>query len=187
MQGGTEIPSKANLNTYLTPGNYFCVSNNVASTINASPFAHAFSMKVEYSQGTGYPRQTVRDFLTGKVATRAYNANGNNTWSDFVYFSDDATLFAGTAIKSGDDLNDYITPGIYYSSSSGVSGTLINIPDENAKTSGFSLLVLPTSEPNGTVSQTIIRGSLSSTIYTRSKNSSGWQPWYKYLGERIES
>lgn len=96
-------------------------------------------------------------------------------------------VFAGTAIQSGDDLNDYTTPGIYYSPASAVSGTLINIPDESAKTSGFSLLVLPmsVSVSGSRVSQIIIRGSEASTIYTRSESSSGWRSWYKYAGEQL--
>lgn len=183
LRGGTEIPSNSNLNTYLTPGNYFCSSKNVANTINGSPFTHAFTMKVEFSQGTGYPRQTVRDFYNGQTATRVYNINGNYTWTDWAYFSDDATLFAGKAIQSGDDLNDYTIPGIYNSSSSVITATLLNMPEIFA--SGFSLLVLPISTAVNV--QVIYMGGAGGRFYIRSATSSGWQSWYKLEGTVISS
>lgn len=182
MRGGTEIPSNSNLNTYLTPGNYFCSSNNVANTINGSPFTHAFTMKVEFSQGTGYPRQTVRDFYNGQTATRVYNINGNYTWTDWVYFSDDATIFAGTAIQSGDDLNDYATPGIYRSGSSTVTASLLNMPEMFG--SGFSLLVLPISTVTNI--QIILPSANGSRFYYRGSTTSGWnESWYQYIGTQI--
>ena len=188
LQGGTAIPSSSDMDDYKTIGNYYCNQNTIAPTLLNSPFERPFTMKVGYSTGSSYPYQLYREFNTGIVAYR-YFSTDSSKWTEFVYFSDDETLFAGKAINSGDDLNDYTTPGIYYSPASGVSGTLINIPEESAKTSGFSLLVLPTSPsgPDGRVSQTIIKGAEASAIYTRSESSSGWRPWYKYAGEKIEA
>ena len=192
LQGGTAIPSDADMNDYTEIGNYYCNANSIAQTLENCPTTSGFTLKVENAVGessagsSGYIRQTFTEHDTGRKIVR-YRVNSTSTWKPFVYFSDDATIFAGTPINSGDDLNDYKTLGIYYSPASEVSGTLINIPDESAKTSGFSLLVLPISVSRSgcRVSQIIIRGSEASTIYTRSESSSGWRSWYKYAGEQL--
>lgn len=90
-------------------------------------------------------------------------------------------IFYGTAINSNDDMNDYTVPGIYYSSSSTVTQTLKNTPPEDIS-SGFSMLVLPTSSKNGTIVQVIIRGVTAEAIYARSQNTSQWYQWRKYSG-----
>lgn len=114
-----------------------------------------------------------------------YSARLNNTGEGVTYnktFSDDATVFAGTAIQSGDDLNDYTTPGIYYSATATITASLLNMPEIFA--SGFSMLIAPISTNN---SQIIFPGGLGGDIYTRSAVSTGWQSWYKFEGTRISS
>ena len=88
-------------------------------------------------------------------------------------------IFYGTAINYNDDMNDYTVPGIYYSSSSAITQTLKNKPPEDIS-SGFALLVLPTSEKNGTIAQVIIKGVTADNIYARSQNTSQWYQWRKF-------
>ena len=76
-------------------------------------------------------------------------------------------------------MNDYTVPGIYYSSSSAITQTLKNKPPEDIP-SGFALLVLPTSEKNGTIVQVIIKGVTADNIYARSQNTSQWRQWRKF-------
>lgn len=90
-------------------------------------------------------------------------------------------IFYGTAINYNDDMNDYTVPGIYYSSSSAITQTLKNKPPEDIS-SGFALLVLPTSEKNGTIVQVIIKGVAADNIYARSQNTSQWYQWRKFSG-----
>lgn len=90
-------------------------------------------------------------------------------------------IFYGTAINYNDDMNDYTVPGIYYSASSAVTQTLKNKPPEDIS-SGFALLVLPTSEKNGTIVQVIIKGVTADNIYARSQNTSQWYQWRKFSG-----
>ena len=78
-------------------------------------------------------------------------------------------------------MNDYTVPGIYYSSSSAITQTLKNKPPEDIS-SGFALLVLPTSEKNGTIVQVIIKGVTADNIYARSQNTSQWHQWRKFSG-----
>lgn len=180
MKGGTIIPNNADMNNYTTPGNYYCISNSATRTLKNCPFTLAFTLKVEYSRGNSVPCQTFREYNTGITAYRKYESS---TWIGYAYFSDDSLLFYGKRIQSGDDLNDYRTPGTYSSISSTVSTTLLNMPETIS--AGFSLLVLQFS--TGTVIQVIFKGAMADAIYTRSITSSGWQPWYKYAGEKIEA
>lgn len=182
MDGGIPIPESADMNsdTYKTPGNYFCSSSTVANSLKNVPFSNAaFTLKVGYSTGKSYPSQTFKAYRTGKVAYRMYDAYSQE-WSDWLYFSDDAAIFVGTPINSGDDLNDYTTPGIYRSTSSGITASLLNIPETFV--SGFTMLVF--NMLLATNVQVIFAGD---RIYMRLSNTSGWQSWFKYSGTVISS
>lgn len=182
LQGGAAIPENADMDTYTTPGNYYVISNTQAATLSNSPFENnAFILKVEYANGVTYPRQIFTEYSTGRKAIRFISSSGGS-WSDWLYFSDDATLFAGTTIQSGDDMNDYTTPGIYYSISMTISSTLLNLPETFG--SGFSMLVFSLNANN---IQVIYLGGGGGTIYTRSSTSSGWSSWYKFSGTVISS
>ena len=78
-------------------------------------------------------------------------------------------------------MNDYTVPGIYYSSESAITQTLKNMPPEYIS-SGFALLVLPTSVKNGTIVQVIIKGVTADNIYARSQSTSQWYQWRKFSG-----
>lgn len=57
LKGGTSIPENADLNDYNTPGSYYCETNATAATIKNNPSDQAFTLKVFYDTGTGYPSQ----------------------------------------------------------------------------------------------------------------------------------
>ena len=80
--------------------------------------------------------------------------------------------FIGIVLNSGDDLNDYKTPGIYRSTSSAITKTLKNIPE--IFETGFAMIVFYMA--NQTNVQVIFSGM---NIYMRGSNSFGWQNWYK--------
>ena len=187
LQGGMAIPSDADMNDYTEIGNYYCNANSIAQTLENCPTTSGFTLKVENAVGessagsSGYIRQTFTEYDTGRKIVR-YRVNSTGTWQPFVYFSDDATLFAGTAIQSGDDLNDYTKPGRYYSPSASVTALLSNMPE--IFESGFSMDVLPVSANKV---QVIYAGGGGGIIYTRSSIASGWMSWYKFTGTIIFS
>lgn len=97
LDGGIPIPESADMNsdTYKTPGNYFCSSSTIANSLKNVPFSNtAFTLKVGYSTGKSYPSQTFKAYRTGKVAYRIYDAYSQG-WSDWFFFSDDATVLNG--------------------------------------------------------------------------------------------
>lgn len=165
------------MNNYTTIGNYFCGAGSVVSTLQNAPFSQTFQLKVAKTESGVGVYQTFKTLSTGNVAYRYYNGS---TWSQYVYFSDDATIFVGTEIQSGDDLNDYTMPGIYRSTSSSITASLLNIPE--IFSSGFAMLVFNMSLATNV--QVIFAGD---KIYMRFSNTGGWKSWFKYSGTIISS
>lgn len=97
LRGGVKISKDADLNDYIDIGNYCCTLSVTALTLKNCPFDDAFTMKVEFATGMDYICQTIREFNSGKVAWRAFNSILPDQWSDWVYFSDDATVLADTS------------------------------------------------------------------------------------------
>lgn len=86
------ITANANLNSYTTPGEYYCNSNSTAETITNSPTNKAFRMTVELSTSptqTTNIRQTVIPYNSNLSYTR-YSINTGSTWSD--WYTDDAII-----------------------------------------------------------------------------------------------
>lgn len=81
LRGGTAIPSGADLDDYMTPGNFYCQTNAIAATLDNCPTSGmAFTLKVEYSQGTGYPSQTIKEYDSGTIYFRYYNNSVLSPW-----------------------------------------------------------------------------------------------------------
>lgn len=81
LEDGIEIKSNEDLNSYTSPGNYYCVSNSIAGTIKNCPVTRGFTLKVEYGVGIAYPVQTIRDFYTGATHFRCRIDNAWTNWS----------------------------------------------------------------------------------------------------------
>lgn len=105
LQGGTAIPSGADMNDYSTPGNYYCASSVTVPTLINAPFSSVFTMKVVYGNGTGYPSQKYEELLTGRKAYRSYISESGG-WQPYNYFSNDTTVLA-TAQKSSPPIRTF--------------------------------------------------------------------------------
>ena len=81
--GGTEIPEKADLNSYITVGNYVCPMTATAQTLYNCPVSAAFMMTVGYATGgTSYIYQELTHFSTGVKYYRVYTASSQG-WSEW--------------------------------------------------------------------------------------------------------
>lgn len=158
----------------LTAGLHYCGANCTNAPENYCRVLCIYSYEANRNDGI----QIAFAVLSSKIYRRKYSNSAG--WTEWTTFSDDATIFVGTAIQSGDDLNDYKTPGIYRSISSGVTATLLNMPE--IFSSGFTMLVFNMSI--ATNIQVIFAGD---KIYMRFSNTSGWQTWFKYSGTIISS
>lgn len=95
LAGGIPIPSGADLYDakYRIPGNYYCSQNSVSSTLINCPVAgRAFTMKVDYSAGTSYPRQTFKVFANSKIVTRTYDTSANKWFPEDSYVQESDLL-----------------------------------------------------------------------------------------------
>lgn len=82
---------------------------------------------------------------------------------------------SGTAINSGDDLDNYTTAGIYYAVAD-VASTLTNKPTSV----GFKLVV-ERGYTDDRVFQTVYSGTASSPTYTRKLAGGTWSAWKRPL------
>lgn len=177
LQGGTPIPENADMNTYTTPGNYYVVSNAQSATLSNSPFGNnAFILKVEYANGVTYPRQIFTEYSTGRKAIRFISSSGGS-WSDWDYFSDDATVQTNTEsymfTTSGEysaDCNDITQPGLCKS--------IVTPGAENSPGFYAYILVLRyKSYSDENLTQVAFPYTSSDPIKTRYRYSGAWSEW----------
>ena len=99
------------MNNYDSPGNYYVTSSSTAQSFANTPFTNAFTLKVEYANGTAYPCQTFTEFSSGK---KAWRLKGSSGWNDYVYFSDDATFLSYHNPTKVTDFNELRSIGAYW-------------------------------------------------------------------------
>lgn len=84
-------------------------------------------------------------------------------------------LYEGKPLLPGDDLDNFITPGIYYSENASNTQQLINQPNVGA---GFKLIVEKVSVLDRTIKQTILSSNNPfCNMFYRQKLEGVWQPW----------
>lgn len=175
--GGTEIPENADMDTYKTPGNYYCHSSSVAKTLTNCPFDSAFTMKIEESTGrNGYICQTYRQYNTGAKAYRFFNLDADpDQWKDYALFSGDIGaeqyMFTARAEYTA-DCNDLTQPGFYKKV----------ITPNNGHSPGFYayILVLKGMNYEGTKShftQVAFPYNSSNQIVSRHGEGDTWSEW----------
>lgn len=178
LQGGTSIPSDADMDTYTKIGNYYCQSNTTAASLSNAPFTKAFALKVIYANGVQFPCQIYREYDTGRIAVRtSTNPTGaNNSWNGYRYFSDDATVL-GQTINASDILADIISD---ISEMDDINETCIRYV-QGALLEGKSIYGFVLTAKAGTVLSQIIFGSFTgvSGMAVRGKSGSPiqWKDW----------
>lgn len=82
LKTGTFLKSGDDLNTYRTPGNYYCNDISIVNSLLNCPVKGVlFSMKVEWSAGDVYfPYQTLRAFHSGYIYYRYFSSVSWDTW-----------------------------------------------------------------------------------------------------------
>lgn len=104
------IPVNSNLNDYIEPGNYCCIANSDAETLENTPINTAFTMQVYNSTGARdklgkctYITQELRAFniLNGIYIRRIDNYNDKNEWTEWVrlFTTDGGTLTNNLTIE----------------------------------------------------------------------------------------
>lgn len=101
----------------------------------------------------------------------------DSTFRPYAKTNSELTALYATPIPKNADLNNYTTGGIYSVENSTTAATILHAPASNY---GYILEVFSISD--NTKYQRIIIGG---DIYTRRKQSSGWQSWYKFTGTEV--
>ena len=172
------------LDNYREVGNYYCSANSIANTLINSPFTRAFTMKVEFSQGTSYPCQICKLYDTGMIARRYYDIS---KWSGWSYFSDDDTVLesaqnmvipnyrAASESDADNYMDNYSNPlpnDTHYF-------TNVNLAVVHSSLGGGSFLVEGTKTTNQWEWQKATKYNTTSgiDIHVRTKSNGTWGEW----------
>lgn len=199
---GTKILSDEDLDTYQTPGNYYCHDATIAKTLSGCP---VYGMGFRLIVMNGYTANTRRiQMLVGNTSSLYIRVYTGSEWREWVNLNtslDDLGIKAsqdelnylvgvtsdiqeqlnqrlnlndgGSAIVAGSDLNSLITPGLY-SCLAGNTASIINSP---VASGGFKLMVMA-GYGNGYYHQMIFRGNTSDIYYrTYSNVLKEWSLW----------
>ena len=187
---GTEIASGTDLNTLTTIGTYHSPSASVSASLLNCPISNrGFKLLIlpQGYSGLSYGAQLILVSEGGAVSSgynsiymRSYwGSSGWTAWSKIALASGNGSVYAnGESIASGADLNNYTTPGNYYSADSTVSASLSNAPSVGA---GFRLEVKTTI--SSTVLVQVAYYALNPVqIYVLSLSvSEGWTSWERLM------
>lgn len=129
LSGGILIPDNADLysDTYKVPGNYYCPNNVNAVTLKNCPLSKAFILKVDYTNGTQYVRQSFMQYNIAQNYQRIWNPTANK-WEHESSLLTNADFL--TKIVS---LNQVTVPA-----NAGIAGSTTNISGQIP--SGYKLL-----------------------------------------------
>ena len=113
-------------------------------------------------------------FMDGELSNYETKEEAEEAYADISTLLSNKIPFDNTnavSLNSGDDLNNFKTPGIYISGDSSVSSTLVNAPVTG---SGFKLFVID-GYINGRVSQFVTTNN--NNLHYRQFNGTTWHIW----------
>ncbi len=184
----TPIPEGADLDTYLTVGNYKISSETTASTVLNIPQNTAGRLIVMATSMLGRYRQTyIANSTESREYTRFYNGERWCEWKEVAHVdsvekvrNNSLTLNAASAVEIGtnDDFNNYITPGNFKVLTKTIASTIANIPTE---LSG-RLTVISTSVSTYVI-QKYETNSITPKTYVRTYTDGKWNAWYRLVLE----
>ena len=180
--GAADIQANANIDNYTNAGSFYVRTVAIASSLAHWPSSVGGRLIVIKLTSNAQYFQCVVD-NDGNIFTRA--KSGSNAWSEWTRVSTKeyvdtlmervgtpvSTGFAqSTAIPSGSDLNDYVTPGNYVITTTAIAESLINRP---VAYSGRLTVIQTASKSN--IFQIYI--STKMHVLIRGKDNSGWWKW----------
>lgn len=172
---GTKIESNADLNTFTTPGTYFCVNTATAATLVNSPLS-TVGFRLEVSRNgyntDNYLVQTIQAVSTSVVVIYKRGMSIRGTWGAWVK---EATTTDSAQIISSEE------------TSSATYASLDDIPLNTIGQARFAAAICPfgveTNLPYicmGTTARRMIivgRISAAESVYINTGASSGWYGW----------
>ena len=162
------------LNNYIHGGSYQCPNSTTAASLTNSPISdRAFNLYV--LEATDPVIEQVITVLNTSVGNTMYRRrrSSSNIWGPWEVYLASELAPASNQITSGNDLNNFMTAGVYNCQNSTIAATLLNSPVTDRT---FKLTVNQVSSE--IIYQEIIVNSSTYTKYVRARSSGGtWGAW----------
>lgn len=127
---------------------------------------------------SGY--QPLLTFGTHTVKDSTESLNSGAIW--FSIFEQILGLNNCENLAAGDDLDNFMTPGIYRCTNSATAGQITHMPSPMAQQAGGRLIVFSVGGSGRYIQFYISAGA---RFWMRSNTSQGWLPWYEYAGIQV--
>lgn len=182
----SSIPTGADLNDYITPGNYYVSTYAIGTSLINAPIADSGRLVVMTLNSNS---NIFQSYITvkGKVYVREKDSNGWSAWSKLAELAEinsandridelSTYIISNTyngltsSIPSESDINDYTTPGNFYVSTTAIAQSLSNMPVSK----GGRLIVMSLSSQSA-IFQIYI--DVDGIVYTRKSSNAGWSEW----------
>lgn len=113
------VPAGSNFNDYLTPGNYKVRSISIAESIDNIPYQSGGRLIV--AETTQADRIAQVYWVNSSISISIYYRFYNNSWGDWIQFTNDSTVNSKVALATARDVYPYSGNGVTF----GKSGTTI--------------------------------------------------------------
>lgn len=179
------INKNSDLNNFKNPGSYYSDSSSTTATLLNCPITDTgFTLVVAQSRqyGSTYIRQFLfRNSINANEFYTRFGTSSWGAWDKVVYqtgLNEYFNISKNTSIPENADLNDYTTPGTFYSPNSERTASIVNCPLND--TSFYLLVIRPLSGNSSYIRQILLRNEKDQRIFTRFKTSL-WGEWEEIL------
>jgi hypothetical protein len=175
------ISSGDDLDNYIMPGSWRCTNSGVANYPGSSQ-GRLDVIQIDSTNGL-MQQQLHCTGSTTRVFIRNMSATSPPAWHPWIELN--VYGRTGSSIPSGSDLNDYRTPGKYYSPSVSASQNTINRPDYTPTGNVRFFMTIDVGATSTMFIQTLYAVDVSTAnygalrLFRRIGNSSTWGSWYE--------
>lgn len=170
---------------------YTLIAGSIAHVVNTSQLYMLNTSNVWREQKSDitadvYTKSQVDALLTSYATITAMQSADAALQADINSKTTEDAVYRGTWIPNSSDLNDYKTPGRYYTTHASGSASLANTPVTGA---GFTLEVTTnlSSAPRNIMQKIYKISNIPTPFYIRCyiSNSNTWSAWYKFEGVQV--
>ena len=177
--------SSADLNTVITPGDYYASSTANGTTANNYPMNGVGTLSVRrFHSSSVWVIQTFQSWNSNRMFARS--ANSSTGWTAWVEFTNSdnvgSIMNTGTVITGNVDLNSYTTPGVYTNAANAQATGGTNYPGTLA-----GKLEVFAAANSSFVWQTYQEYGNSGRFYFRARYSGTWAAWQEMATDKTAS
>ncbi len=176
------ISSGDDLDTYTMPGSWRCTSSSVAHYPDTTAQGRLDVIEIDSINGIMQQQLHCVGAL-GRIFVRSMAAASPVSWQPWIEIEMIGRL--GTSIASGADLDDYRTPGKYYSPSVSASQNTLHRPDYTPTANIRFFMEITIGASTSMFMQTFYAVDVSTAnygvlrVFRRIGNASSWGSWYE--------